>query len=128
MAYLRDGERTEISLVLGQAPVSAWTADEDEDEEIGITVREITLDDILAQNLEPDLRGAIVSELERAGWAQLGGVQVGDIIRAVDGNPVTDLASYKAQTARLHDEKPAATLWFVLRRTETLFVSIKTTW
>lgn len=128
LAFLRQGERKSLSLSLGEAPKTAWTAEEVEDEDLGLTVREITMDDLLGQNLDPDTRGVVVSETERAGWAQLGGVQPGDIVQSIDGRPITDLPSFRAQTDRLREEKPEATLFFVLRQTETLFLRVRTPW
>src|SRR5262245_34200453 len=128
LAFLRQGERKSLSLSLGEAPKTAWTAEEIEDEDLGLTVREITMDDLLGQNLDPDTRGVVVSETERAGWAQLGGVQPGDIVRSIDGHPVTDLTSFRAQSDRLREQKPEATLFFVLRQTETVFLRLRTPW
>ncbi|HET6373883.1 MAG TPA: PDZ domain-containing protein [Candidatus Polarisedimenticolia bacterium] len=128
LGFLRLGERRDVTLALGEAPKTAWTAAEYEDEDLGMTVREITIDDLQAQNLDPTTRGVVVSELEQAGWAQLAGVQPADIIQSVDGHRVDDLEGFRAQAARLREEKPEATVLFVLRQTETLFIRLKTPW
>jgi serine protease Do len=128
LVVLRRGERRNVSLPLGEAPKTAWTAAEFKDDDLGLTVREITIDDLQGQNLDPDTRGVVVVEMEQAGWSQLAGLQVGDIIQTADGHPVTDLASFRSQSERLHEEKPEGTVLFVLRQTETLFVRIRTSW
>ena len=56
------------------------------------------------------------------------GLRPGDIIQAVDGHVVGDIESFRRQTERLREQKPEATLFFVLRQTETLFVRLKTPW
>lgn len=126
LAYLRQGARHTASFALGEAPKTAWTAEELKDEDLGVTVREITIDDIQAQNLEPTVRGVVVSELEQAGWCQLAGVQTDDIIASADGHPITNLESFRAQTERLRDEKPEGVVFFVQRQGETLFIRVKT--
>jgi len=128
LAYMRQGERRRIALSVGEAPKTAWTAEEFEDEDLGLTVREITIDDLQAQNLEPTTRGVVVSELEQAGGSQIAGLQVDDIIQSVDNNLTGDLEAFRAQADRLRQEKPAGTILFVLRQTETLFVKVKTPW
>lgn len=128
LGYLRQGERRSLTLPVGEAPKTAWTAEEYEDDDMGLTVREITIDDLQAQNLGPATRGVVVSELEQAGWSQLGGLQVDDIIQAVDGHPIADLAGFREEARRLQEEKPEGTIFFVLRQTETLFVRIRTPW
>ena len=126
LVYLRQGARLTTSFPLDEAPKTAWTAEELKDEDLGVTVREITIDDIQGQNLEPTTRGVVVSELEQAGWSQLAGLQQDDIIESVDGHVIVDLASYRTQTDRLKEDKPDGTVFFVLRQGETLFVRIKT--
>jgi S1-C subfamily serine protease len=123
---MRAGERRDVSITLDEAPKTAWTVEEEEDEGLGLTVREITMDDILGQNLEGTVRGVVVSEMERAGPAHLSGLQTGDIIQAVDRHPVTDLATWRGEAERVRDEKHEAILLLVQRQTETLFVRLRT--
>ncbi len=126
LTYLRAGERRDISIALDEAPKTAWTVEEEEDEGLGLTVREITMDDILGQNLDGTVRGVVVSEMERAGAAHLSGLQTGDIIQAVDRRPVTDLASWRGEADRVRQDKQEAILLLVQRQTETLFVRLRT--
>lgn len=128
LRVLREGEPRRVAVVLDEAPKTAWTAEEEEDEDLGLTVREITMDDILAQNLDPGMRGVVVSELERAGWAQISGLQVGDIIRAIDRRPVENLGAYRSVAERLREDRPEAVLLFVQRQTDTLFLRLRTFW
>jgi len=128
LTYLRQGEPHDLTVTLGEAPKTAWTAQEYEDEDLGLTVREITMDDLLGQNLEPGTAGVVVSEMEHAGWAQIAGLMAGDIIQSVDGHPVDDLAAFRDQADRLREERPQSVLFFVMRQTETLFVRVRTPW
>lgn len=125
LGYLRAGERSDVTITLDEAPKTAWTVEEEEDERLGLTVREITMDDILGQNLEGTVRGVVVSEMERAGPAHLAGLQTGDIIQAVDRRPVTDLASWRSEAERVRQEKEEAILLLVQRQTETLFLRLR---
>ena len=128
LVLLRGGVRKEISLFLGEAPKTAWTAREHKDDDLGLTTREMTIDDLQGQNLDPETPGVVVDELEQAGWSQISGLQVDDIIQSVDGHDVTDLDSFRAQADRLRMNKSGQTIFFVLRQSETIFVLIKTPW
>lgn len=128
LTYLRRGERASLAVPLEEAPKTAWTAAEFEDEDLGLTVREITIDDLQGRNLDPGTRGVVVDELEQAGWAQIGGLQPGDIVQSVDGRPTGDLEAFRAESGRLREERSDATILFVLRQIETLFVRIRTPW
>ena len=128
LVVLRAGVRKEMSLLLGDAPKTAWTAREHKDEDLGVTTREITIDDLQEQNLDPETTGVVVDEMEQAGWSQIAGLQVDDIIQSVDGHQVADLDSFRAQADRLREKRASQTIFFVLRQGETLFVLIKTPW
>ncbi|MGH9870196.1 MAG: PDZ domain-containing protein [Candidatus Polarisedimenticolia bacterium] len=126
--YLREGVRHTASLTLAEAPLTAFSAQEIEDDDLGFTIRQITIDDILSQNLDPATSGVVVSELEQAGFAQLAGLRPGDIVQGIDGRTVQDIESFRHELERLRAEKPGGTLFFVLRQTDTLFVRLKTPW
>ena len=128
LVLLRGGVRKEVTLLLGEAPKTAWTAREHKDDDLGLTTREITIDDLQGQNLASETSGVVVDELEQAGWCQISGLQVDDIVQSVDGHDITDLDSFRAQADRLRGNKPGQTVFFVLRQAETMFVLIKTPW
>jgi serine protease Do len=128
LEYLRDGVRHVASLTLAEAPLTAFSAQEIEDDDLGFTVRQITIDDILGQNLDPDTAGVVVSELEQAGFAQIAGLRAGDIVQGIDGRPVRDIDAFRRELDRLRKDKPEGSLFFVLRQTETLFLRLKTPW
>ena len=54
---------------------------------LGVGVQQITGDDARALGL-PDSRGALVNSVQPGGAAQKAGIEVGDVIRAVNGQPV----------------------------------------
>jgi len=126
LTYMRAGVRRDVTIALDEAPKTAWAVAEEEDERLGLTVREITMDDILGQNLEGSVRGVVVSEMERAGPAHLAGLQTGDVIQSLDRNPVTDLAAWRAETERARASKQESILLLVQRQTETVFLRVRT--
>jgi len=128
LEYLRQGERHNATVTLAEAPRTAVTAAEREDEDLGLIVREITLDDIQGQALEPGVTGVVVAEVDGGGWARIGGLDADDIIQAIGGVSVANLEDFQVAMDRLRKTRPDSTVMFVRRRTETLFVRMRTPW
>lgn len=124
----RDGEKREVSVKLAVAPTTVATAEEYENEPFGVTVRELTYDVIQTLNLDRETHGVIVSKTERAGWAQVAGIERGDIVQKVDGMEIADLTSLKAVLEKARSEKRREVSFLLLRGYRTRFVRLKTDW
>ena len=87
--------------------------------------QDLTMDIIQGRGWPTDTRGALVSDLEMAGAAMVGGLQRGDLILAVDGRGIAGASELGAAlTAALEAERPEI-VFFVLRDPDTLFVVVK---
>jgi serine protease Do len=65
---------------------------------IGITPQEVTRD--IAKGFgNPDLKGVAIASVEADTPAQRAGLQVGDVITAVNGSPVSDVNQFRLQVA-----------------------------
>ncbi len=124
----RDGRRTLVSLTLGSRPKTVFMAEEVEDREFGLTVKELTFDFLQATNAPADVRGVFVAEVENAGWADVGGVQVNDIITAVQGQPITDLEDFRETMEAVRSQRPEEVVFFVRRRVGTRFIPVRPDW
>ena len=65
---------------------------------MGILPQEVT-PDIASGFGNPSLKGVAIAEVEPNSPAQKAGLQVGDVITAVNGNPVTDVNQFRLQIA-----------------------------
>ena len=128
MSVWRDGHRKNLKVRLASSPVTATTAREYEDETFGMKVRELTYDYLQAANYDRETRGVIVVGLERAGWAQVSGLQTRDIIQKVAGEPTPDVDSFRAVLDKLGKSRPREIMFFVLRDYQTQFVRVKADW
>ena len=128
LSVWRGGETLALGIRPGTRPRTGALAEEFEDEEFGLTVREITLDVIQGQNLPSDMQGVVISEMENAGWAQVSGLGVRDIILRVEELAVTDLGTFASAMATARDAQMTEVYFFVQRGVETLFVTVKTDW
>jgi S1-C subfamily serine protease len=124
----RDGEEINLQLHPGTAPRTGFLAREFEDELFGLTVRELTVDVLQARNLPSTTGGVLISEMETAGWAQVAGLGLQDIILRVNKTPISDLESFEQVMRQLRQERPREAYFFVQRNVETRFIKVRTDW
>jgi serine protease Do len=128
LSIWRGGEQRTVSVKLVASPTTAVTAEEYENDDFGVTVRQLTYDVVQSLNLASDTHGVIVSKTERAGWAQVAGLDRGDIVQKVDGAPIDGLPTFKAALEKARKERRAESSMLVLRNYKTRFVRLQTSW
>lgn len=124
----RAGEPRDVVLRPEAAPPTGFLAEEYRDEDFGLTVREITIDFRQTQNLPVDLLGVVVSELESGGWAEVAGLEPGDLVLRVDELPTPDLAAFRAALDAARVQRTRQAVFFVQRGADTQFVAVRTDW
>lgn len=122
----RNGKYMEIEVDLGETPISQFLADEVSNSTFGLSVKELTQDIILAKQLDLDTDGVWVSKVERAGWADVAGLRIGDLILKINGQTINELEGVKINFDLIEKEKPGYFSLFIKRQTETRFLFIKT--
>ena len=70
----------------------------------------------------------MVDGVEPGGWAALARLATGDIITAVDGQPVGSLEALMQTLKAVDAAKPASVVFRVRRGVRTLFVEIEPSW
>lgn len=122
----RKGKTEDLTIKLAETPISQYLADESSNELLGFSAKELTKDIIMAKQLDFDTDGVWVSRVERAGWADLAGLEVGDLLLKVDNRDLHNLKELNTFFERFEKDKPQYVTFFVKRRTETRFLFIKT--
>ena len=128
VTVMRNGQEVQLSVRLEETPKTTAEAEKHEDDEFGLTVREITADFIIVSDLDPDVKGVVVDRVERAGWASLGGLIPGDIVKEIDGKQVATLDEFKEILADIKERKPRQIAVFVERGRRTGFLRIEPDW
>lgn len=128
VTVMRDGQEVQLSVLLEETPKTTAEAEKHEDKEFGLTVREITADFIIVSDLDPDVKGVVVDRVQGAGWASLGGLVPGDIVKEIDGKQVTALDDFKEILADIKDRKPKQIAVFIERGRRTGFMRIEPDW
>lgn len=99
LRVMRDGGEKAVSVTLGTFPEEGEEEKSSEEgrAQLGMTLRNLTPD--LAERLEVprSTKGTIVMDVEGGSAAEDAGLQRGDLIVSVNGNPVTDVDSFESQ-------------------------------
>ena len=122
----RNGKFKELEIELSEVPISQHLADEVSSDLLGFSAKELTKDIIIAKKLDYDVNGVWISRVERAGWADLAGLQIGDLLLKIDNKDLHGLDQLKNFLKKMEKEKPEYINFFIKRRSETRFLFIKT--
>jgi serine protease Do len=118
-----------VEVILGDRPVSPSDAPAFEDINFDITVRDMVFADYNLRNVDPDnLKGVVVDKLEPGGWAAVGGVGPGDIIKKINGRIVESVDDCKETFAEIETDKKREVVFLVWRNHKTKFVNVKAHW
>ncbi|MCL6629485.1 MAG: PDZ domain-containing protein, partial [Armatimonadetes bacterium] len=72
--------------------------------------------------------GVLVDSVSEGGWASLGDLLSGDLIMAVNGEPVSDVESFESQMKAIHAGKPKTVVFWVKRGISNMYVELEPTW
>ena len=127
-SVLRDGEELKIVVELVRAPKLDREMRKYRDELFEYTARDITFFDKAKENWEQEDQGVLVSEVISGGWAALGMLYVGDLIKEISGESVDDIDSLRALMDRVAEEQPPSVVVKVVRGIYTVFVELEPKW
>ena len=119
----------EIPITLAQAPLTPVEANDYEDDNFEMKIRDMVFADYNIYNLDRGkFKGVIVKEVEPGGWSAVGGIQPGDIIQSIGNRKTDSVEDAKNILVELGQEKPEEVIFFIWRDNKTLFINIKTDW
>lgn len=121
---IRDGAPQQVSVTLEETPKAAGEAKTGADTDLEFKVREIVFFDRVDNRWPLDQKGVMVTEVTRGGWADLNGLDGGDLILRIQEQPVDDVPGFEAAVKRLKETKPPVISIFVRRGYRTAYVFI----
>jgi S1-C subfamily serine protease len=135
----RIGSTVELSIVRGTAPqkLSVKLAASPrlpremkkyEDHDFEFRVRDLATADRMTPDLGDIQQGVLVEAVGEGGWAALSHLADGDVIVAIDGDPVADVATVQQKMERVARDKPPSVVLKVRRGIRTFFVEMQTGW
>ncbi|MCS6922975.1 MAG: PDZ domain-containing protein [Fimbriimonadales bacterium] len=128
LTIMRNGERIEVRVKLEPNPAAAEVARSVQQSELDFAVRDITALDRMRNRWREDQQGVLVVDVPNGGWAQLGGLRIGDLILAINEQLVQNIEDFQQVMRTVVDQQPAVVILKVLRDRETSFVFIEPDW
>jgi serine protease Do len=127
LTVLRGQAETKLSVKLGSSPRLPREMKKYDDETFEFRVRDVSPVD-RERSGWPEGEGVLVESVTEGGWAALGHLAEGDLILAIDGEKVSDVATVQQKMARIGAAKPSAIVLSVRRGIRTFFVEMQTAW
>ncbi len=119
----------DVEIILAQAPLSPAEADDYEDTNFEMKIRDMVFADYNIYNLDRgEFKGVVVKEVEPGGWSSVGGIQPGDIIQSIGNRKTYSVEDTEEILVELGEEKPVEVIFFIWRDNKTMFINIKTDW
>ncbi len=128
VTVVRAGESKTIPVVLEKSRIEPADARKDTNRDFDLTVREVTFVDRDDYRWDESISGVLVENVENAGWAGLGGIRPGDLIRRIDTYDVTSLEDYRKAMTEITKAKPKRVVFLVLRGIQTSFRFVEPEW
>lgn len=124
LEIFRNGKIKKKKIKLGAAPRSIDLAEKYQQSELGIEVRELTVDILYDYNMPLNTEGVYVFQVDRASPAGLGNLGVGSIITEINGQPVKGLADFEKKISEIQEKGPSKMMLKVQYRRESGFVFV----
>jgi len=118
----------DMPVVLEKRPKSALQAEIYENENFGVAVREMTLDVILANNLDPEMERVVVHRVKTGGWSSMGSVRPRDVVTKIGNIPVKNLGDFRKALELAAEVKPPNVYFVIIRGGRTSFLRIQADW
>jgi S1-C subfamily serine protease len=91
-------------------------------------VRELTFFDRDENRWSDDVLGVMVSQVEAAGWAGLGGIRSGDLIQRIGSHEVKDIEGFRKAMKAITKAQHERVVFVVLRDQRTSFQYVEPDW
>jgi serine protease Do len=124
----RGGKEVIVPVPLRAAPPVAREMKRYDDEDFGFRARNIADADRRDPRLDGAAAGVLVDGVTTGSWASLGRLSSGDVIVAVDGNPVANVDELAARLEQLKATRPTSVVLLVRRGVKSLFLDLQPAW
>jgi len=127
-AVLREGKTVSLTLTLEAADPDPENLKTYKDKNLEFTLRDMTENECVLQQIPSEVRGPCVAEVENSGWASLAHIAPDDIILSIDGLPVPDTATAEKLLKAAEAKKSRHIVLHLRRGVHTLFAEMEPDW
>ena len=122
----RGKEERQVKVALASSPRLPREMKKYEDPVFEFRVRDVAETDRRDQAVPEAEKGVLVEAVREGGWAALAHLADGDLILAIDGEPVADVAAVKRKMEAAAASKQSAVVLRVRRGVRTMFIEMMT--
>jgi serine protease Do len=127
LSVLRDRNERKLQVKLAPSPRLPREMKKYDDDAFEFRVRDVSPVDRERSGFG-DEPGVLVESVAEGGWAALGHLAEGDLVFAIDGEKVADVAAVQRKMSEIATAKPPAIVLSVRRGIRTFFVELQTAW
>jgi serine protease Do len=128
LEVVRDGKPLTLEVELAASPPVMRQLVEYHNTQFDFRARDIAFQDRVQLDLDPDQKGALITAVERGGWAALADLRPNELVQAVDGQPIHSVADLRAQMRKVAQAKPQRVVFFVRYGIHTAFLELEPDW
>jgi serine protease Do len=128
LSVIRGKDELKVPVVLEESPPLQREMKKYRDDNFEFTARDLAFKDRVQENIEKSVAGVRVEEISQGGWAALGLMSVGDIIIAIDNQPVQNVDGLKDIMQKIAEKKPKQIVLRVKRGIQDMFIELETDW
>jgi len=124
----RDAMPLTVPVTLGVSPALAREMKRYEDDDFGFRGRDLADSDRRDPRSDPAAQGVLVDNVSQGSWASLARLAGGDVILALDGQPIANVDELAQRLRDVKERRPASVVLFVRRGVKTLFIDLEPAW
>ena len=125
---LRGDQKIKIPIQLTASPLRTREMKEYEDVDFEFKVRDITFLDKVKEKWPEDKTGALVSKIERGGWAAIADLATNDLVINIDATPIANVDDVEKKMKELKDAKAKSAVFEVERGIYHVFLEFEPNW
>jgi serine protease Do len=124
----RQGKEQTVVVVLAATPSQPREMKTYDDPTLEFRARDVAEVDQQDPRYKGALGNVMVESVAARGWASLGRLAGGDLILAIDGKPVQNVADLEARMKDIAARRPTSVVFEVKRGIRTMFIEIQPSW
>jgi serine protease Do len=125
---LRDGETMRVSTAIQSSPMMPREMQRYRDVDFEFIAREAAFRDLESPTLKGESFSVIIDNVTSGGWAHLGGLQIGDILLKINGEPVGGLSDVEKLLGKARTERAKSVVLFVRRGVQYQYLELEPAW
>ena len=128
LSTLRGREERPVQVTLESSPRLPREMKKYEDPNFEFRARDVADMDRAELTVPAGEKGVLVEAVREGGWAALAHLADGDLILAIDGQPIGDVDTLRKKMETIAAAKPTTVVMHVRREIRTFFVEMQTGW